>query len=130
MGSHGGSRAGSAGGGGIQGLLKKARNAKPNAILNNVPDNQLGSTFQSLSYSNKQAIHATLRLTPQDVEFLSSDNSYTQSQGIRIKGTRYNVIIGTGKNGKVEYSLKKGNKNIVKQGTYQNVANQLALLMR
>lgn len=118
------------GGGGIQGLLKKARDAKPNAVLNSVPDNELGSTFQGLSYSNKQAIRATLSLTPQDVEFLSSDNSYTQSQGIRIKGARYNVIIGTAENGNIEYSLKKGNKNIVKQGTYQNVANQLALLVR
>lgn len=83
-----------------------------------------------MSYSDKQTIKSVLRLTPGDVEFLSSDKGYTQSQSIRINGTKYNVIIGTATNGNIEYSVKKGNKVIVNKGTYKTAAIQLAVLAR
>lgn len=104
-----------------------------NKVLNFVPNDKLGVTFNSLSYSQKSAIHSLLNLTKKDVLFLvdyaHSSNGY-QSQQIRIDKILYTVVISADAAGNVLYGLKKGKKWLVKEGSYTDVANQLATLMK
>jgi hypothetical protein len=100
-------------------------------VLNSVPDANLGKHFQELSYSDKSAIRGALRITKQDAEFLQEyAERGGQSQALRINGVKYTTIIEATKSGNVNYSLKRGNKVIVDKGTYENVANQLAMLIK
>ena len=119
-------------GGELGRMLRKADS--PNRILNYVPDEKMGKTFQSLSGSDKSLIRRMLRITQKDAEFLQEyyDEKGTQSQSFRVggpKGTKYTVEIHSTKAGDVHYSLKKGVKKIVDKGSYENVANQMALIL-
>lgn len=120
------------GGGSLDALLTKARSAGANDILNSVPDNKMGKTFQGQNYMTKNAVKRMLALRRSDVEFLNKSPKYTQSQSFRATsdGKRYTVIIGTDSGRNIVYTLKQGNKFIVKNGSYVNVANQIALIIR
>lgn len=117
---------------GLSDLISRASaETNPNRVLNSVEWAKLGSNFQALSPVEKSTITGLLRLTKSDVEHLTSNTQNpTISDAVRIDGKKYTVTIGTNADKtNVVYTLKQGNKNIVKEGTYENVANQLAVIV-
>lgn len=120
----------SGGGGSLKQLIEKAKTANDRQVLNAVPDSDLGKTFQTLSYSDKSTIKGALRLTKGDIDYLKEyGNRGNLSSSFRIGSTKYTTEISVD-NGKVVYSLKRGRKKLVDNGTYSNVVNQFALLVR
>lgn len=112
-------------------LVAKAKaETNPNRVLNFIPDDKMGRNFNELSPVNKSAIRSTLNLRKADVEYLDEYKGRgDQTSSLRIGGEKYTVKIAMTETGNVNYSLTKGRKNIVKDGSYQNVANQLATLI-
>ena len=129
--SGGGAGKGSgSGGGSLKQLTEKAKNANDKQVLNAIPDSDLGKTFQALSYSDKSTIRGALRLTKSDIDYLNEyGDRGNLSNSVRIGKTKYTTIISV-QNGNIVYSLKRGNKKIVDNGTYRNVVNQFSLLAK
>lgn len=125
MGSVGASK-----GSGLSSLIEKAKaETNPNKVLYTVSDDKMGASFNSLSFADKSSIHGMLGLRKPDIEFFADNPTGTQTSSVRVGGVKYTITIANN-NGKIIYSLNRGKKILVKQGSYVNVANQLALLLK
>lgn len=115
-------------------IMSRYDGVPDNRVLYSVPDNQLGATYNSLSAGNRSAIGGLLSLTADDVVTLDSmrGNNGSQSRYFRAAdGKRYQVIISVAPDGsRVNYSIKQGNRYVMRNGSYANAANSIAMIIR
>lgn len=105
------------------------QNIETNKVINSVSNKDLGKTFNSLSTAQQSQIKGMTALVKTDMEKLVSKEIKSSSKAVTIGGVKYNCIIEN-KDGNLVYTLKQGNKYLVRQDTQEKVLNQLANIFK
>lgn len=107
---------------------EETKKDNPNKVVNTLDEKKLGSTYNNLSPRDKATIRGLTALKQSEIDrLIEYKGKLNSSQAIKIGDKKYNCIIDY-KDGKLVYTLKQGNKIIVKQGEQEKVLNQLALV--
>jgi hypothetical protein len=90
---------------------------------------ELGTHYNNLSPHDRYVINGLTNLRQADIDHLKAKATNTSEGVATVAGKKYKCVAQF-ENGKIVYTLKQGNKIIVKKGKQSSILNQMAMILQ